>query len=594
MDLQERIVLSKDEMLHSIEILMEKMRVFRYDTSYRQYFGDKFVDKFITWEADIEKHKCNPFTVVVVGNFKRGKSTLINAFLKEMVETTDVTPETVTLNRISYGKHSNEAVMSKGRRVKLSDDELKRNSLEGLFDKLEEPITQLEIKRPNDLLRNFTIIDTPGLDDALKDYSDLVKSCLMQADCVIYVFSSLYPLSQTEQFFLRSAILPQKFTSLFIVGNYTDNYESEFDANRVNSVIKDRIYGLLPQAKIYMVSALDEICRVLNVSRPNPAISDFLETEFNNLRHDVFNLVDEKAESVVADRMQRLSLAMCIDLSNELNSIEQGLHMDREAGKKALEKIYFEEEENAKLRNQVLRDLKNQIDSMKSETKLWMSEFLQRIIDETQNLSKESDENLRKYYEYYCIDLLQNALNTCIEYHREQLFDILENVNSAFAHKFSEILPTNNKYHFRFKLDNRIWTKGDNVGLAISLLQGHSHSLLATIGLMAVDGITGYLRERETSMRTSEIIGQIKGKMTELSLSIDKTVEELYQSISVDVMKLVDEYFKTEMDEKEHLVKQAIKVSEQEDDTKKIISKLINNAKNILAKTEKEITLESF
>lgn len=150
MDLQDRIVYSKDEMLRSMEFMMEKMRVFRYDTKYRQHLSDTFVDKFVAWESDIIKYKENPFTMVVVGNFKRGKSTLINALLEEIVETTDVTTETVTLNRITYGMHDNEAVLSRGRRVKLSDDELKRTSLEGVFAKLDEPVTQLEIKRPNE------------------------------------------------------------------------------------------------------------------------------------------------------------------------------------------------------------------------------------------------------------------------------------------------------------------------------------------------------------------------------------------------------------------------------------------------------------
>lgn len=411
----------------------------------------------------------------------------------------------------------------------------------------------------------------------------------MQADSVVYVFNSLYPLSQAEQFFLRSAILPQKFTTIFMVANYTDNIETETDAERVRSVIHSRLQGLLPQTKVYMVSALDEICRVLDEKRPNPGMSVILETEFKTLRHDLYSLVDEKADSVVVDRMQRLSIAMLEDLDTELDSIEHGLHMDQETAKNALDKIYYEKEESIKSQAQLISDLEMQINSMKEETKLWMSEFLQRIIAETQNLEKESDENLRKYYEYYCVDLLQTALNTCLEHHREQLFDILDNLNSSFTKEFSEIVPVKQNYQFRFKLDNRVWTRGDNVGLAVSLLQGHSNSFLATIGLMAVDGITGYLRERETSVRTAEVIGQINRKMTELSLSIEKTVEELYQSLRANVVKLVTDYLQDEMHNKEHLIKQAISVSEKEDEIKEEISMTVDSAKSILGKARKEL-----
>src|SRR5579871_685453 len=40
-----------------------------------------------------------PVAVAVVGDFKRGKTTLINALVGAAILPTDVTPETVTINR---------------------------------------------------------------------------------------------------------------------------------------------------------------------------------------------------------------------------------------------------------------------------------------------------------------------------------------------------------------------------------------------------------------------------------------------------------------------------------------------------------------
>ena len=52
----------------------------------------------------IEKSAGDHFEVAIVGEFKRGKSTLINALLGQEVLPADVLPATATLNRVTYSK----------------------------------------------------------------------------------------------------------------------------------------------------------------------------------------------------------------------------------------------------------------------------------------------------------------------------------------------------------------------------------------------------------------------------------------------------------------------------------------------------------
>ena len=51
--------------------------------------------------ADI---KNDYYTIVVVGEFKHGKSTLVNALLEESLMPVDVTPTTATINAVFYGQ----------------------------------------------------------------------------------------------------------------------------------------------------------------------------------------------------------------------------------------------------------------------------------------------------------------------------------------------------------------------------------------------------------------------------------------------------------------------------------------------------------
>src|SRR5579872_1696464 len=66
------------------------------------------------------------FTVAVVGEFKTGKSTFVNALLGVDVVPTDVVPATATLNRMTYGLESSiEVVYKDGRKEAVAFDKLK-------------------------------------------------------------------------------------------------------------------------------------------------------------------------------------------------------------------------------------------------------------------------------------------------------------------------------------------------------------------------------------------------------------------------------------------------------------------------------------
>lgn len=236
--------------------------------------GEALVERIVQWDQQIRRRKNDPYTLVVCGEFKRGKSSLINALLGADVVKTNVTAETVTLNRIQYGPHQNVVRLSQGRQLTLSDDELERDALEPLMQQTGETFRQIDLQRPLEFLKQVTIIDTPGLGDSLKDFSSLVDQALGQADAVVYVFSVRYPLAAERAAFPEAAVIPQKYTDLSLVGNYADTIHSDSDLTRLEDMLTQRIQDLLPGQKPWWLSALDERCRQLGETRPNPARGD--------------------------------------------------------------------------------------------------------------------------------------------------------------------------------------------------------------------------------------------------------------------------------------------------------------------------------
>lgn len=580
MEFSDRIIYSNEQMMQSLENGLEQLNALRYDGRYRQTLGDDFVNKLNFWQQSIRAQKDNPFTVVVIGDFKRGKSTFINALLGEEIAPTDVTTETVTLNKISYGAHSNEAQLSGSRRVRLSDQELKRENLEGLILQAGEPIQKIELRRSKELLKKITILDTPGTGDAMQDFSDVVKESLLQADAVIYVYNAQYPLSMTEQLFLKSAVLPQKHTSLFLVGNFADTLGNKETYDRVRAMLESRVNALLPGSEVLMISALDELCRQLGEERPNEALAPILEEQFGRLRLLLDKLVEEKADAVVLDRMQRLTGAMLADLNTELDAVENGLNMDETTAKAAADKLLQDKESCVAMQETVLSQIDEKTADWKAEANRWLREFLRRIEDESLALSEHPYEMLLKYYEFYCVDMLQQAISTCVEHHQELMYDEMELISDSLSRKFALGLENTHRYGFRMNLNNRIWTKGDTVGFAVSYVS--SMIPLASVVSLVVDGITGQMRQSEAKKSTPDIMKQIASQLPGLNVSVSQTVEKIYTDLGEKAKKLVLEHFAEKMEEAEHLVTQSTAVARKAGEEKAQIRTMAAQARELL------------
>lgn len=575
MELQERIVYDTKELVQLIEKKLDKLEVFKFDRRYGELLGEKFIQKLSDWIETIRSRKDTPFTLVVCGEFKRGKSSLINALLGEDTAVTNVTTETVTLNKLSYGLHSNEAILDRGRRLRLSDEEIQRRRLEELIQKSNEPIRQLELKRPIPFLEKVTIIDTPGLGDALKDFGPLVEEALRQADAVIYVFSVSYPLSQTEQFFVKTEILPQRYTDVFLIGNYADMIQNENDYRKVSELLEQKMQGLLPELKPYLLSALDERCIQCGKPRPNKDMETLLGEEFTRFRKELERRIEEKREFVLPDRMQRMLRIMTDDLSETLSAMESGLTMENNEIKSAEELVSEQLGEQAKADTE--QQIFEKIEDMKAEAYRQIGELLDRMRAEVDTLEDVKPDELIKYYSFYCIDMLQEAINQCSEQHTMELYEMLDAISSELTQGLAHI--EGKKYNFRFALDNRTWTKGDNVSYVLNKVDISWLSLIS-------DGITGAMRSKELATKTPDILKNIIAQYTELRTSCLKAVEDIYNRMKESIKKQIDDYYAEKLNAAKEQAQQAAMVARQDAEKKAEIKEAINDIRLVLGQME--------
>lgn len=575
---EDRIVYDAQALIRRVEDGLEELKRFRYDNKYRSLLGDRFVEKIADWDSRIRARKDDPFTLVVCGDFKRGKSSLINALLGEEVAPVNVTTETVTLNRIRYGNHGNEALLSGGRKMILSDEELQKEQIRSIMEKTGETISYLNIRRPIPILKDITVIDTPGLGDAFRNFDSLVGEALAQADAVIYVFSVEYPLSQQEQMFLKTTVLPQRYTELFLVGNFADTISNAKDMERVRKMLQKRIDGLLFGKKPYLISALDERCRLLGAERSNEALAGVLEENFADLRREIEGLIEDKKEYVLPERMERLFCMMQESLNTSLDSMEKGLTMDEESIRQTTARLHEEKEKKLKLQEELEKQVEKDVSLMKTEAMTWLNEAVNRMEAEVDTLKDMDASLLIKYYSFYCVDVLQQAVNQCVERHQEELYDKLEEVSAGLAKGF---LDGREKtvYHFRFALDNKTWTKGDNVSYVASQF---NFGLLSTVA----DGLAGAMRQKEIAKKTPELLDMIHQQYSGVRQSIRNIVEETYSNMKKQAVLQLRDYYDDQIADAQAQVEECARIAGKNKDNKQEVLAAMREVREVLFRME--------
>ncbi len=581
MALQDRITVSAADTIQRLEQNLDKLRRFQYDGQYRRLLGDTLVNHLESWDNHIRSRRKDPFTIVVVGEFKRGKSSFINALLGEKILTTDVVPETVTMNKLNFGMHKNEAVLSGGRRLTLSDGELSRAALEKLMDEVGEPIRQLELWRPNERLKDIRIIDTPGLNDVSDEYLDtIVADAMAQADAVIYVYSVNTPLSRSEQMYIRYAILPQQYTKLFLVGNYCDLLRDTDVLERMRSSMRERTELLIPGERTYLISALDEMCRALEQERPCPELAPVLENEFEALRQAIMELVQEKKATVMVDRMLRMTRQMIEDVNADLSNLEKGLDMTANQLAGERKKLQDEEGRRAQQLDMAQSKIRQTVDRMKTDAIGWTSELLGRM--EREDLSIYSVQEIGQYYAYYCVELLETELRACLEMHREDLLEQMSDISDELGRGLAGMYAAGDNIRFCFRVNNNTWTKGDSVTMAISMVSGS-----AVLNTLA-DLVGSLTRKTELEGEKDALVSSIKRKYPAFKDEAMQKIESQYAALARSACGLIEEYYRGQLQRASETVAQYEEASQKCDEDKQQVMQMIAELRQVLDTFSKE------
>jgi GTP-binding protein EngB required for normal cell division len=201
------------------------------------------------------------FNLVVVGQFSRGKTSLMNAMLGVDRLPTSVLPLTSVITSVSYGDR--ERVLIHWHWWSYTT-EIPLNELPQYVTQQGNPGNQrrvrcAEVQLPVELLRlGFYFIDTPGVGSAIAANTATTSEFLPEADAVIFLTSFESPLAEAELQFLDQ--VRRHVRKIFLVVNKRDLVPAE-QQDGVIAFVEARLKDAFEEQRprVYSLSARDAL-----------------------------------------------------------------------------------------------------------------------------------------------------------------------------------------------------------------------------------------------------------------------------------------------------------------------------------------------
>lgn len=221
----------------------------------------------------IQNAVSSPIVLAVMGEFSAGKSTFINRVLGIDALPVSILPKTATITKLMYGEEpcievesqiGNEIFIRKSQGYDgLKEIQNAKNIGNADFLREIEVIREVRVYVKNELLKRFTLLDTPGFnhDEAMDKKT---TECLNDVDLIIWL--SVHAQLATKTEFERIEQLRQSVKHLYLVINKadvhidgSDEYKSAYD-DTLLSLQKNGFADLFDEKeKVYLISCKTSI-----------------------------------------------------------------------------------------------------------------------------------------------------------------------------------------------------------------------------------------------------------------------------------------------------------------------------------------------
>ena len=280
------------------------------------------------------------FYLTVVGQFSRGKSTLMNAILGKGHLPSGIVPTTSAITAVSYGSREKVVLRRAGSNLtsEIAIAQLADFVTERINPGNRDRIEMAEVQVPVEILqRGFFLVDTPGLGSAVRENTATTLNFLPSADAIVFVTSCDAPLTAGELGYLREC--RSSVRQMFLVINKMDLVPAA-EREQVLEFVESKVRQEWEQASVhlYPVSARDAL-----TARMSGDAGTLQQSGVPQLEESIVDYITGHRQSDfllqicdrVAELLGEVAPDRSVDLSSRLGSLRAEIEKSGSSGERA-------------------------------------------------------------------------------------------------------------------------------------------------------------------------------------------------------------------------------------------------------------------
>jgi GTPase SAR1 family protein len=388
----------------------------------------------------------NIFNLVVLGQFKRGKTTLINALLGAEILPTAIVPLTSIATILKYGEALNIKVyFNDGRVTEIEPPTLTRYVTEKGNPRNEKDVQEVIITYPSSYLKDgVRLIDTPGVGSVYEHNTDVAYQYLPKSDAALFLLSVDQPVSKAELDFLKD--VKEYSHRIFFLQNKADYVGSE-DLSESISFSKKIIEECMgSEVKIFPLSA--KLALEGKLSGTKELLEKSFLLEFEHILNTF--LMQEKGDVLlhsVTNNLLRLLSQARLGLELEMKSLVTPLEELKEKIKifeNKKKEVLIEKDDFSLLLDGEIKKIINNV--LEEDSKTFRQELILKVLENFESSygrrSGMSLKEIREHLEEQVIVEVKQAFATWRSIEDEKLAKTFEAACKRFITKIDDTVDS--------------------------------------------------------------------------------------------------------------------------------------------------------
>ena len=487
------------------------------------------------YEERIQALRQEQMSVVVLGEFNHGKSTVVNALLGEEILPVGITPTTSVITHLVWGKKPQVTVHPSAEADGEEPVEITYQEMDEVIRESEtwpggEP-EYVEIAYPNDLLaESLVLVDTPGVNDISRQKVEITYGYVPRADVVLYVLDATQVLKKSEITFIEDRLLEANRERIIFVLGKVDALSDE-EAKEVESYARQKLESMLDrEVKLFAFSGRDAIEAQTSGAEPPEAFGDFKNELIRFLR-------DEKAE-IIMDSALGGGLRVAGLLEQNLAIERQAYQLEREELEERIRAVRKKLKESRRLIASNLDLIEERIGGIAATARHNLHAFRE---DFKEQLPRQIEAAEAKDVQLYLSAWIQDQFKQWLEDEgaaiAESLEDLAEEVIEITNESIQETVET---FRDEFGLADQLDLEVDTVAYDVSVFA------LGTVGVSVfflANTIVGGLLTAATPVLAMFFKGKVDDKIKDRAREEGKrAIDEATEAIEEELLATIHQY----------------------------------------------------